>query len=51
MLIMMVDTVVIVCDNPDLPDPHHGVEVREEGVRKIGMVEGQSWKEYWMDLY
>ena len=41
MLIMMVDTDVIDCDNPDLPDPHHGVEVREEGVRKIGMVEGQ----------
>ena len=41
-IILMVDTsVVIIYYNPDLPDPHHGVEVREESVGKIGMVEGQ----------
>ena len=48
----MVDTsgVIIRC-NPDLPDPHHGVEVREESVRKVGMVEGQPYKMIcWLDV-
>ena len=27
--------------NPDLPNPHHSVEVRKESVGKIGMVESQ----------
>ena len=49
----MVDTsVVIIRCNPDLPDPHHGVEVREESVRKVGMVEGQPYKRIcWLGLY
>ena len=49
----MVDTsVVIFSCNPDLPNPHHGVEVREESVRKVGMVEGQPYKRIgWLDVY
>ena len=48
----MVDTsVVIIRCNQDLPDPHHGVEVREESVGKIAMVEGQPYKDYLLDLY
>ena len=32
--------------DPDLPNPHHSVEVRKESVGKIGMVESQPWKDF-----